>query len=70
MLAGAHGPGCENGYHLQYGLVAGRWNRRRVVKVRKSLRSLKQKPGAQVIRRHGKTFVINKKNPRHKARQG
>lgn len=40
------------------------------VKVRKSLRSLKSKPGAQVIRRHGKTFVINKKNPRCKARQG
>ena len=29
------------------------------MKVRKSLRSLK-KPGAQVIRRHGKVFVINK----------
>lgn len=40
------------------------------MKVRKSLRSLKQKPGAQVIRRHGKVFVINKKNPRYKARQG
>lgn len=40
------------------------------VKVRKSLRSLKGKPGAQVVRRHGKVFVINKKNPRYKARQG
>ncbi|RZQ63430.1 type B 50S ribosomal protein L36 [Amycolatopsis suaedae] len=40
------------------------------MKVRKSLRSLKNKPGAQVVRRHGKTFVINKKNPRFKARQG
>ncbi|KID31919.1 type B 50S ribosomal protein L36 [Prauserella rugosa] len=40
------------------------------MKVRKSLRSLKQKPGAQVVRRHGKVFVINKKNPRYKARQG
>ncbi len=43
---------------------------RGTVKVRKSLKSLKQKPGAQVIRRHGKTFVINKKTPRYKARQG
>ena len=40
------------------------------MKVRKSLRSLKKKPGAQVIRRHGKVFVINKKDPRFKARQG
>ena len=39
------------------------------MKVRKSLRSLKKKPGAQVIRRHGKVFVINKKDPRFKARQ-
>ncbi|KAA9394888.1 50S ribosomal protein L36 [Kocuria coralli] len=40
------------------------------MKVRNSLRSLKNKPGAQVIRRRGKTYVINKKNPRFKARQG
>ena len=40
------------------------------MKVRKSLRSLKNKPGAQVVRRHGKVYVINKKNPRNKARQG
>ncbi|SFO45893.1 LSU ribosomal protein L36P [Pseudonocardia ammonioxydans] len=40
------------------------------MKVRNSLRSLKNKPGAQVARRHGKVYVINKKNPRNKARQG
>jgi large subunit ribosomal protein L36 len=40
------------------------------VKVRASLRSLKQKEGSIVVRRHGKTFVINKRNPRWKARQG
>jgi large subunit ribosomal protein L36 len=40
------------------------------MKVRNSLRSMKNKPGAQVVRRHGKTFVINKKNPRFTARQG
>ncbi|NUO47185.1 MAG: 50S ribosomal protein L36, partial [Streptomyces sp.] len=27
-------------------------------------------PGAQVVRRRGVTFVINKKDPRFKARQG
>lgn len=39
------------------------------MKVRNSLKSLKKKPGAQVIRRHGTVFVINKKEPRFKARQ-
>ncbi|MGB7240392.1 MAG: type B 50S ribosomal protein L36 [Rhodococcus sp. (in: high G+C Gram-positive bacteria)] len=39
------------------------------MKVRSSLKSLKNKPGAQVVRRHGKVFVINKKEPRVKARQ-
>ncbi|MBJ8343484.1 type B 50S ribosomal protein L36 [Antrihabitans sp. YC2-6] len=40
------------------------------MKVRNSLRSLKDKPGAQIVRRRGKTYVINKKEPRFKARQG
>lgn len=40
------------------------------MKVRASLRSLKNRAGSQVVRRHGKTYVINKKNPRFKARQG
>jgi large subunit ribosomal protein L36 len=40
------------------------------MKVRSSLRSLKQQPGATVVRRHGKTYVIDKLNPRSKARQG
>jgi large subunit ribosomal protein L36 len=40
------------------------------MKVRKSLRSLKQKPGSQVVRRGGKVYVINKRDPRFKARQG
>ena len=42
----------------------------RPMKVRKSLRSLKKKPGAQIVRRRGKVYVINKKEPRFKARQG
>ena len=39
------------------------------MKVRNSLRALKKVPGAQIVRRRGRTFVI-KKNPRMKARQG
>lgn len=38
--------------------------------VRNSLRALKKIPGAQIVRRRGRTFVINKQNPRMKARQG
>ena len=40
------------------------------MKVRSSLRSLKNKPGAQIVRRGGKVYVINRKDPRSKARQG
>ncbi|CAM3954198.1 type B 50S ribosomal protein L36 [Kibdelosporangium persicum] len=40
------------------------------MKVRNSLRSLKSKPGAQVVRRDGRVFVLNKRDPRAKARQG
>ena len=40
------------------------------MKVRASLRSLARQPGAQVVRRRGKIFVINKRNPRMKGRQG
>lgn len=40
------------------------------MKVRASLRSLKDKPGSKVVRRRGRTFVINKLNPRWKGRQG
>lgn len=45
-------------------------NKEALVKVRSSLRALKQAPGAQVVRRRGKTMVINKLHPRLKARQG
>lgn len=40
------------------------------MKVMNSIRALKKMPGAQVVRRRGRIFVINKKNPRMKARQG
>jgi large subunit ribosomal protein L36 len=40
------------------------------MKVRASLRALAKKEGSIVVRRRGRTFVINKRNPRFKARQG
>lgn len=40
------------------------------MKVRNSLRSLKKQPGAQIVRRRGRLYVINKRNPRFKGRQG
>jgi len=41
------------------------------MKVRNSLRSLKNRDkDCRVIRRKGRVYVINKKNPRFKARQG
>ncbi len=41
------------------------------MKVRNSLRSLKKRDkDCRVIRRKGRVYVINNKNPRFKARQG
>jgi large subunit ribosomal protein L36 len=40
------------------------------MKVRSSLKSLKNKVGSTVVRRHGRTVVVNKRHPRWKARQG
>lgn len=40
------------------------------MKVRASLKSLVQQPGAQVVRRRGRIYVINKQIPRMKGRQG
>ncbi|HLL65408.1 MAG TPA: ribosomal protein bL36 [Micromonosporaceae bacterium] len=40
------------------------------MKVRNSLRSLKQKAGSIVVRRRGRTFVINRRNARWSSRQG
>ena len=42
-----------------------------LMKVRNSLHSLKKRDkDCRVIRRKGRVYVINKKNPRFKARQG
>jgi large subunit ribosomal protein L36 len=40
------------------------------MKVRNSLKTLKANEGTQVVRRRGRTYVISRKNPRLKARQG
>jgi large subunit ribosomal protein L36 len=60
---------CEAGGPCQR---PGRWNacKEAPLKVRTSLKSLKAKDGAVVVRRKGKTYVINKLHPRWKARQG
>ncbi len=42
-----------------------------LMKIRNSLKSLKGRDkDCRVIRRKGRVYVINKKNPRFKARQG
>ncbi|KAF0114871.1 MAG: large subunit ribosomal protein L36 [Rhodospirillaceae bacterium] len=42
-----------------------------VMKIRNSLRSAKDREkNCRVVRRKGRVYVINKKNPRYKARQG
>lgn len=38
--------------------------------VRAPLRSSKDQPGSQVVRRRGKVFVITEQNPRFEGRQG
>ena len=41
------------------------------MKVAASLKSLKHRhPDCQIVRRRGRVYVINKTNPRFKARQG
>ncbi|SEA58198.1 large subunit ribosomal protein L36 [Bowdeniella nasicola] len=40
------------------------------MKVRASLKALKKKDGAIVVKRRGKVYVINKRHPNFKARQG
>lgn len=42
-----------------------------IMKVVNSLRSLKKRDvNCRVVRRKGRVYIINKKNPRYKARQG
>ena len=51
--------------------LLGRTPRVKPMKIRNSLKSLKGRDkDCRVIRRKGRVYVINKKNPRFKARQG
>ena len=44
---------------------------RRVMKVRSSLKSLKTRHrDCKLVRRKGRVYIINKTNPRYKAKQG
>lgn len=41
------------------------------MKIANSLKALKKRDaGCKVVKRKGRVYVINKKNPRYKARQG
>ena len=41
------------------------------MKIANSLKSLKKRDAnCKIVRRKGRVYVINKKNPRYKARQG
>jgi large subunit ribosomal protein L36 len=40
------------------------------MKVSNSIRSVKNQPGSQIVRRRGRAYVINKQKPRLKTRQG
>jgi large subunit ribosomal protein L36 len=66
------GPALPDGNDLARELVTSALRRQRehIMKVRNSLRGLKARPGSIVVRRRGRTFVVNKKDPRQKARQG
>jgi large subunit ribosomal protein L36 len=58
---------------LAAGLCAGLIHVRKAteMKIRNSLKSAKTRDkNCRVVRRHGRVYVINKKNPRMKARQG
>jgi large subunit ribosomal protein L36 len=52
------------------GALTHRYHEEVVMKVRSSLRSAKNRAGSVVIRRHGRVVVVNRANPRLKARQG
>jgi len=52
-------------------LVIGDWPEGRIMRVASSLKTLKKRhKECRVVRRKGRVYVINKQNPRFKARQG
>ena len=69
MGLGLHAPSCKAPPWLDtsasLGYVAG------IMKIRNSLRAAKTRDkNCRVVRRHGRVYIINKKNPRMKCRQG
>ena len=43
----------------------------KIMKIASSLKSLRKRDlNSKIVKRRGKIYVINKKNPRYKARQG
>lgn len=67
-----HGPGPTRNRPSEYILMAHPAARRELkMKVLSSLKSAKTRDRhCRVIRRKGRVYVINKRNPRMKARQG
>ncbi len=56
---------CSSIAYIKYRL------RRKPMKITNSLKTLKNRDkDCRVVRRKGRLYVINKKNPRYKARQG
>jgi large subunit ribosomal protein L36 len=55
----------------QFGILKQNRNWKLDMKVRSSLKTLKNRgKGCQLVRRRGRIYVIDKTNPRNKARQG
>ena len=45
--------------------------KKKIMKIKSSLKSLKKRDlNSKLVKRRGKLYVINKKNPKFKARQG
>lgn len=60
-----------NGLAVIYDPIQGKALRTSTMKVRNSLKSAKTRDrNCRVVRRKGRVYVINKKNPRFKVRQG
>ena len=72
LSALTRGKGRNYGPRLLFGPWKGPYACHEIaMKVRNSLKSLKARDkDCRVIRRKGRVYIINKKNPRFKARQG
>ena len=62
---------ADQGFDLLGFLEGAKFLRFTIMKIRNSLKSAKlREKGCRIVRRRGRVYVINKKNPRFKARQG